>query len=214
MLMRKHVLALLIVAICLVVMGVVVYKTNVADEDVPYILIEADSWQCGIVTAVDEFQHRDPSLPLLSKQLIIETQEQYDGLRACARGSCGDVFPDVDFSRYTILGQYSSGSCAVRSFSRSVTINHQDKTLSYKVKPKRPFLLNFTGCSGPGKYSMNLVIVPKVPVGYRTVFASDIEPGRGGVEVIGVGGCIPPDVYDVIVKSGGTFPQPPEICAE
>src|SRR3989344_1560873 len=134
-------------------------------------------------------QQGELSLP---QELIINSQTEYDQLLQFRRytstpqdcsiktGVNKDVclldqkcmqisLPTVDFSTNTVLGNYSSGSCAAYGFERVYLRDDSTKTITYTVKPKTRWI----SCSGPGKHSLNLIAVPKIPSDYSVVFKPD-----------------------------------------
>lgn len=90
------------------------------------------------------------------------------------------IFPEIDFDKYTVLGNYTSGSCA-SYFERYVVRIDNKKAYKYIVVVKHP------NCpSGPPRTSLNLIAVPKIPDGYTVEFEIQ-DPGTGGkVELLGM----------------------------
>lgn len=109
-------------------------------------------------------------IPLLSKNLVINNQEDYQKLNVYKSAGCTQSLPTVDFIKSTVLGNYSSGDCSSYDFKRSYIRDDASKTIIYSVNPKNHFYI--TACSGPGKRSMNLVEVPKIPSDYKIQFVS------------------------------------------
>lgn len=113
---------------------------------------------------------RKIELPL---QLVINDEQVYRGLftqdimrQSCADTDLSKVITDVDFSKKTVLGLWTSGSCADTGFERRVLRDDSQKVIIYSVAVVGPPIV----CWGPGLESLNLIAMPKIPNGYRVVF--------------------------------------------
>jgi hypothetical protein len=125
--------------------------------------------------------------PIIQNQLVINDEQAYQQFLKIRRGVAGRVcdedkayktcmaeqacmqrnLPPVDFSKSTVLGQYTAGSCGTTGFKREVFKNDKSKTITYFVTA----INTIAACSGPGGQSLNLIAVPKVPAGYKVIFS-------------------------------------------
>lgn len=114
------------------------------------------------------------------------------------------LVPKVDFAKKTVLAFWAGGSCAATDFHREVIHDRARNTYTYYVKVNEGDF----ACSGPGLESMNLVAIPKVPVGTEIKFELAGEGGgSGGVTITSVSQTptyMGPPVVTVI-----TDPPPP-----
>jgi len=74
------------------------------------------------------------------------------------------VLPFINFSQSTILGKYAVGVCRDENFIRKTCVNHKQKEYIYIVRIK-----SGETCFKPF-FSMNWVIVPKIPNDYTIKF--------------------------------------------
>ena len=90
---------------------------------------------------------------------------RYNNLNRYGPGfPCVNFQPEsVDFSTYTLLGNYAQGGCDV-AFTRSVIRDDNSKKYSYTVTVREA-----GSCKKLG-FSMNWVLVPKLPPGYAVDF--------------------------------------------
>lgn len=145
-----------------------------AESKSPTTFDEVDMQEgCYILsTLIDTPQfERDQGKSFLEDKLIIEDQATYSNFQKTASKArnvaCKEVlFPSIDFSQKTLLGNWVSGSCAASGFERSVFKDTEKKEIIYSVRIKERNI----ACSGPGLYSINLIAIPKVPKGYKVIF--------------------------------------------
>lgn len=99
--------------------------------------------------------------------IIVNTQAGYQALwdREGIPTVCGSyVFPEIDFSKKTLLGQYvSAGGCSI-AFSVRVTRNDPEQWIRHHVSVAAQ-----GSCEKLG-YSLNLVVVDKVPATFDVRF--------------------------------------------
>lgn len=75
-----------------------------------------------------------------------------------------NVFPAVDFEQYSVLGaQAMSTGCTV-AFEKHVYRDDQSKTVRYEIQAIEE------GACETVTYSRNLILVPRIPPGYRVAF--------------------------------------------
>lgn len=128
----------------------------------------ADKWAC-YVPSVFDWQRK---LPV--NNLIITTDSALDAYfnynqyspppQNAPDFSCRNYQPEpVDFTKYTLLGNYADGSCNV-AFSRSVLYDRTTNRYVYVVNVRQ------AGSCKVLKYSMNWVLVPKLAAGSTVVF--------------------------------------------
>jgi hypothetical protein len=72
----------------------------------------------------------------------------------------------VDFSKQSVLGLWASGSCAATDFRKEVWRDDAQKRIIYSVS----VIESPVSCSGPGLEGLNLIAIPKIPVGYKVSF--------------------------------------------
>lgn len=143
----------------------------VAFEDVPFEILGGD--QCFMFSDLVPRRTENGNVVELPLELVIRGDASYRALfdpkimrHSCAGVDLSKVIPNVDFSKKTVLGLWSSGSCAVTSFQKRVMKDDRQKTVIYSVSavgaPR--------ACLGPGLDSLNLIAIPKVPEGYKFVF--------------------------------------------
>lgn len=71
--------------------------------------------------------------------------------------------PEIDFTRYTLLGLYADGGCEA-SFARKVTRDDSEDSFHYTVKVKD------CGDCESLQVSYNWVLVPRLPDGWTVTF--------------------------------------------
>jgi len=69
----------------------------------------------------------------------------------------------IDFSNYTLLGKYASGTCQV-SYERNVTRDDVQKKVYYYIK------VHECGACMSYSESINWVLVSKIPADYDVIF--------------------------------------------
>jgi len=101
------------------------------------------------------------------KEYVINDDSTYQSLLSlklsvdfCANYS----LPNIDFTQRTVLGKYRDGGGCKIEFIRKVCKNESKKIIKYVTKVKEE-----GGCDMLG-YSMNWIVVPKIPKGYNIVF--------------------------------------------
>ena len=94
---------------------------------------------------------------------IINSEEEYYNLFDDIMYCDSSDLPQVDFKKYTMLGQYASGGCEVK-FIREVT--NDEKTHEYL------YTITVRDCGACQVHvsSMNWVLVPKLPENYTVRF--------------------------------------------
>lgn len=97
---------------------------------------------------------------------IIESEDELDTLykyETCP----GRINPEINFEAYTLLGQYADGGGCDITFNREVVADEPDKRYVYTVSVKECGLCEMMG------YSMNWVLVPKLPDNWTVKFKID-----------------------------------------
>jgi hypothetical protein len=173
---KNHLLVkLLLVAIFIAVIaiGLSYYKSPQSQS---YDLLQVDEISCfpfRFYTNVPVYKQNAGEL-FVERELVLNSDDEYNELLKYRRSeNC--ALPPVDFSQKTVFGNFVSGSCAATGFDRIYLRNDNNKTITYSVKVNERF---FARCSGPGKHSMNLIAVPKIPEGHSVVF----KPTKPGPE--------------------------------
>jgi len=120
----------------------------------------------GIVVADYHFGDCVATLGMLSRNYVVEDMESFNELSILPSDIAGcesSSIEAIDFKRYALLGLYAEGACNV-IFDRDVTQNVENKKYIYTVSR--------TLCNSCERheYSMNWVLVPKLPQGYTVEF--------------------------------------------
>jgi hypothetical protein len=140
-----------------------------ANEDVAFEVLGGD--QCFMFSLLVPKKLEGERYVTLPLQLVINDEDAYRKLfdpkiATCAEGDLPKAIPKVDFSKKTVLGLWSSGSCAATGFERRVLRVDILKSIVYSVA----LISSARGCLGPGLRSLNLIAIPKVPEGYQVTF--------------------------------------------
>jgi len=120
----------------------------------------------GIAAADYHFGECVSTLGILGQNYTIENKEAFDALSLIPsdRADCSDnTVSSINFEKYSLLGLYADGACDV-IFNRDVAQDIENKKYIYTVSR--------TLCSSCERheYSMNWVLVPKLPEGYTVEF--------------------------------------------
>jgi hypothetical protein len=75
-----------------------------------------------------------------------------------------NVFPEVDFSQYTVLGNHASGTGCTVSFEKHVFREDTEKKITYHLSVVEE------GACEKVEYSRNLILVPRIPLEYQVLF--------------------------------------------
>jgi len=75
--------------------------------------------------------------------------------------------PSVDFTKKTVLGQATEGTCGTTGYKKEVFRDDQAKIVTYFVTAINAAI----SCSGSGAAGLNLIAVPKIPNDYKVVFS-------------------------------------------
>ena len=100
----------------------------------------------------DEKEYLIDSDALLDSLFNIENLQSYQ----CEK-------PDIDFTKYTLLGQYASGGCEVK-YIREVEKDENNKQYVYTIKVRD------CGTCKRMRVNWNWVLVPKLPNGWTVKF--------------------------------------------
>jgi len=145
--------------------------TASASENVPFEELGGD--QCFMFSQLVPTRTEGNNIVQLPLELVINDDAAFLKLfdPGIMRQSCANVdpskrIPAVDLSRQTVLGLWSSGSCAVTGFEKKVLRDDIQKSIIYSVSA----VSAQRRCMGPGRESLNLIAIPKVPAGYKVVF--------------------------------------------
>lgn len=160
---RREMKKILLPAFLLLVSTVVLINGCEKDEDPCLNPFDTVS---GIVSSEYEFGACVSTLGMLNQDYVIEDEATFNSLAALPsdHADCGNSsIQSIDFERYSLLGLYADGSCDV-IFDRNVEQDVKNKKYIYTVSR--------TLCSNCERheYSMNWVLVPKLPTGYVVEF--------------------------------------------
>lgn len=75
-----------------------------------------------------------------------------------------NVFPGINFSKYSLLGFHASGTGCSVSFKKNIYQNDKDLTILYQLQ-----VIEIGDCKTT-IYDRNLILVPKIPVDYEVIF--------------------------------------------
>jgi hypothetical protein len=148
------------------------FATNaLGSEDVPFEEVGGD--QCFMFFDLVPYRAEGDRTVELPLQLVIDNERDYKKIfdPQTMRESCADIdpskrVPDVDFAKKTVLGLWSSGSCADIGFEKRVLKDDIQKWVIYSVT----IVSENMSCSGPGLEGLNLIAIPKIPPGYQVFF--------------------------------------------
>jgi len=120
----------------------------------------------GIIASELELGACFSDIGALDPQYVINDSMAFEalGILPVSTPECaGSTLPEIDFSVYTLLGLYADGVCNV-GFDRIVTQDDDLKKYTYTVG------VNACGTCESLHFSMNWVIVPKLPADYTVEF--------------------------------------------
>jgi hypothetical protein len=94
-----------------------------------------------------------------------------------------NVFPEVDFIQYSVLGYHAMGTGCTVSFGKHVYRDDQNKTILYELRVYEQ------GACDMAVYNRNLILVPRIPSDYRVIFSpsdpipTKIAPGAASFHI-------------------------------
>jgi hypothetical protein len=100
----------------------------------------------------------------MDQSFVISDQAQLDSIIGSSSCEEGVDSPDIDFALYTLLGIYAGGGGCSGSFIREVTRDESAHKFVYEVEVKE------CGMCSMYFFSMNWVLVPKLPEGWTVEF--------------------------------------------
>lgn len=121
----------------------------------------------GIISAVFSFGDCFSDVGALEPQYVIRDNAAYQslGILPLNTTECMSMFfPDIDFETYSLLGLYADGACSA-SFDRIVEKDDNIKKYTYTIG------VNTCGNCESLRFSMNWVLVPKLPDDYTVSFS-------------------------------------------
>jgi hypothetical protein len=149
-----------------------------ATENVPF--EELGGEQCFMFSALFPYRLQGDYYVRPPIELVINNQEEYRKLfvpevrkQQCDNVDPSNAIPPIDFTRQTVLGLWSSGSCADGGFEKRVSKDDVQKWVIYSVT----VVGSDIACSGPGPESLNLIAVPKIAPEYR-IFFENVQKGK------------------------------------
>ncbi len=99
------------------------------------------------------------------KNFVIRTDSAYKSIVKIDSANCSKPLENIDFSKFTLLGQYAdAGGCSV-GFLRTVTRNDAEKKYTYEVYANGCGQCDMLGLSN------NMVLVEKIPEDYTVEFS-------------------------------------------
>lgn len=127
---------------------------------------------CYPFAQIATFEHF-PDSQKIDTQFVINNDDEYQTLlqyRKAQDQACAQIsLPTIDFSKNTLLGQYTSGNCGTTDFKRFLYRHNKQKTYIFLVER----VDTIRKCSGPAGKSMNWIVTPKIPDDYEVLFRYD-----------------------------------------
>lgn len=80
-----------------------------------------------------------------------------------------NVFPEVDFSQYSVLGNHGVGSGCTVTFEKAVLIDDKDKSYLYQLT------IHEAGACEKTSNDRNLILVPRIPEDYKVIFSQSSQ---------------------------------------
>ncbi len=120
----------------------------------------------GIITSELELGVCFSDVGALEPQYVINDSTAYQslGILPVNTPECvGTILPEIDFNTQTLLGLYADGTCNV-GFDRIVIRDNDLKKYIYTVG------VNACGICESLRFSMNWILVPKLPADYTVEF--------------------------------------------
>jgi len=120
----------------------------------------------GIIASELDFGACFSDVGALEPQYVIRDSTAFQGLGILPVNTpecVGSTLPEIDFNVYTLLGLYADGACNV-GFDRIVMQDDDLKKYIYTVG------VNACGACESLRFSMNWVVVPKLPDDYTVEF--------------------------------------------
>lgn len=149
------------VALILILTSVLLYTSCVDDCE------DTFDTSGGIISEVFSFGDCFSDVGALERQYVIKDNAAYQslGILPVNTPECMSMtFPDIDFDTYSLLGLYADGACST-SFDRIVEKDENIKKYTYTVG------VNTCGNCESLRFSMNWVLVPKLPDDYTVSFS-------------------------------------------
>jgi len=130
-------------------------------------LICGDSKSKGIITESVSFGTYCMNW-IVDQEFVVDRQEELDSLYQ--EHECDSIEdPEIDFSKSTLLGIYTSGGGCNIQFIREVEKEEENKKYVYTIRIRE------CGWCDMGFISMNWVLVPKLPEGWIVKFIVSYE---------------------------------------
>lgn len=143
------------------------YNRGIISATYPQTTISADKWSCYEPAIVYNPNSSRTNIVINSDSSFhayFDFKSYYDSTRMSGNFPCRNYQPEpIDFTKYTLLGNYAAGGCKV-AFTRTVEQDDESKRYVYTIKVRE------AGACKSLEYSMNWVLVPKLPSGYRVEF--------------------------------------------
>jgi hypothetical protein len=148
------------------------HATNaLAYEDVAFEELGGD--ECFMFSQLVPMRTEGNNVVELPLELVINNDEDYrklfdpkDKRKSCADVDLSKLIVNVDFSKKTVLGLWSSGTCMATGFEKKVMRDDKQKTIIYSVS----VISSPRACMKGGPESLNLIAIPKVPAAYKVSF--------------------------------------------
>jgi len=124
---------------------------------------EVTNSQKGIILRTVDFGGDCLALDTLT-QYVINSESEWKQL---AGNAC--TLSNIDFNTETVIGMRTTGACEV-GYAREVTRVDSEKIYHYRV------ITTTCGHCERMEINFNLVVVPKLPVGYSVTFENQTNP--------------------------------------
>ncbi|SFD15309.1 hypothetical protein [Spirosoma endophyticum] len=133
----------------------------------PQTVIPSDKWSCYEPALIFNPKIGQANIVIDNDSSFhgyFDYKNYYDSTRFSGNFPCINYqLEPIDFSKYTLLGNYAAGGCNV-AFTRIVEPDDRAKKYIYTVDVRE------AGACKKLEYSMNWILVPKLPVGYTVEF--------------------------------------------
>ncbi|MDR2928417.1 MAG: hypothetical protein LBV41_09520 [Cytophagaceae bacterium] len=110
---------------------------------------------------IDEYQ-------VLSDERLIINSDSANIYHLRVSFDSGITFNPIDFSKYTVLGNYAEGACRA-VFDRHVTKNIEQQKYIYKIN------VIYCGMCEKLEADMNFILIPKIEDGFSVEFIVESE---------------------------------------
>lgn len=109
----------------------------------------------------------EPTTLNREEEFVVNNDADYQRLleyKSSSSQCASFILPQIDFSQKTLLGRYASGSGCSVDFIRTINKDDSRKKIVYAINVKKDGLCEKLG------FSMNWILIPKIPSNYTVEF--------------------------------------------